>query len=449
MLTDLTAVRLPDDVEPTLAVLDRLDELLVGGLARVSEAGEATLAELVDTFAASPLHDLVARAVDAIRSGTVHDDALLGLAASRTALLGAVHDAVLDQADAALGRTRTPWGSSIAEPPAANRTTHAAGAMAWLREAALVGWRGLTHDLVAGAAPAIERLVQEPSQRRLAVLLDGLAAELRFSVPVAGVPHLPVRRWADLWSRAVLLAQTVEPAAPAEPEQVSGRLVILGVEIAEHATAVQLRVHGLLETDAAAPQLVRTSVSILKVASIVGPAVWQLFGDIPKLRTALAEQRTVELVGVGLLPGGDLLWDETAAQLGAVADPFTVARIQLDGADAPATRPLDRHTTRIAEPVLLEHEALAALRLEVDRLPTATPLTAALVGSATACLGLLRWDAGRWTVQPLAVQTMIKKKSVAVHGGDWANGPTDPKIAKAIGDAVPVLTERAGKLLRG
>src|SRR5690606_41836633 len=74
-----------------------------------------------------------------------------------------------------------------------------------------------------------------------------------------------------------------------------------------------------------------------------------------------------------------------------------------------------------------------------------------LVARSTACIGLLRWDAGRWSVQPLAVQTRGKGGTTAAHTGDWAQDPTDPKAAKAAlrnGDPVAVLRERAGRLLR-
>jgi hypothetical protein len=78
-------------------------------------------------------------------------------------------------------------------------------------------------------------------------------------------------------------------------------------------------------------------------------------------------------------------------------------------------------------------------------------LTPALVAASTACLGLLRWDAGRWSVQPFAVQSIVKKKPVTAHTADWALGPTEVKAAKAeavAGAAVDVLRERAGRLLR-
>ena len=64
---------------------------------------------------------------------------------------------------------------------------------------------------------------------------------------------------------------------------------------------------------------------------------------------------------------------------------------------------------------------------------------------------MLRWDAGGWSVRPLAVQRKVKTTLTPFHNGDWALGTTDPKVAKAqakSGDAVAVLRERAGRLLR-
>lgn len=127
--------------------------------------------------------------------------------------------------------------------------------------------------------------------------------------------------------------------------------------------------------------------------------------------------------------------------------------------------PLDRHPVRIAEPVLVEGYSAAvsnggaavtlelggnSLAVDLDRLPSCGPLTPELVAASSACLGLLRWDGG-WRLQPLAVQATVKRRPVAVHNGDWALGPTDPKVVKAAtkaGDAVAVLRERAGRLLR-
>jgi hypothetical protein len=73
------------------------------------------------------------------------------------------------------------------------------------------------------------------------------------------------------------------------------------------------------------------------------------------------------------------------------------------------------------------------------------------VAASHACIALLRWDAGRFRLQPLAVETTVRKKPVAVHAGAWAGGTTDKagiKAEKAATDAVTVLRERAGRLLR-
>lgn len=208
-------------------------------------------------------------------------------------------------------------------------------------------------------------------------------------------------------------------------------------------------------------RLVRAAVAAAKVDTIVGPLVWNLLSGYPTLLTALAEHRAVEITEMRLTFGGDLLGDEERAEAGDPADPFATARVRLPDAQAPPVAPLDRRPVRIAEPVLVEGYRAnrdgtfdlggERLTVDLDRLPTCGPLTPQLVKASTACIGLLRWDAGRWTLQPLAVQSVAKKQPVRVHTGDWALGPTDSKVAKALarsGDAVTVLSERAGRLLR-
>ncbi|GAA5196545.1 hypothetical protein GCM10023322_65750 [Rugosimonospora acidiphila] len=495
-----------DGLAETLDVVAGVDDALVHGLARLDERSTGALAALAGAVAATPLGPRVAEAVEKIAAGSVAGEHLVALAGARTALFGAVHDALLARFDAALGRTRDAWpepASPPAPPPVAPAPDAPApvapaapggvaenllgGCRSWLHELATAGWRGVDQDLVSASGQLIESALAEPGLRRLAVLLDGLAAELRALCPVAAADRLPVRRWADLWARALLLSQPPprsaggaqpepvfgageHPQQPSEGEgaatAVSGRLLILGVDVHEHGTAVQVQVHGVLEpAGGGPPRLVRTGVAAAKVDTIVGPAVWRLLRGCPVLLRALAEHRTLDVTDLPLLPGGDLVWHDDRAGAGEVADPFATARVLLATAHAPAVPPLQRHPVRLAEPVLLEGYAtgtgedgeltleLGGHRLDVatDRLPACGPLTAELVAASTACLGLVRWDGGRWMVQPLAVQGTVKRKPVAAHGGDWALGPTDAKVVKAqakAGDAVAVLRERAGRLLR-
>ena len=142
----------------------------------------------------------------------------------------------------------------------------------WLCDLARSGWRGLDHDVVSGAAPVVSALLADPALRRLATLLDGFAAELAASCPGAAAERVPARRWADLWSRAMLLTRPGAAAAPATGTA-TGRLLPLGVDLHEHATAVQAQVHAVFEpADGAGPRLVRASVSAPKPDTVTGPA---------------------------------------------------------------------------------------------------------------------------------------------------------------------------------
>lgn len=172
----------------------------------------------------------------------------------------------------------------------------------------------------------------------------------------------------------------------------------------------------------------------------------------------------MELSGMPVTAEGDLIWNDEQARPGAPADAFATARVALAAATAPTVAPLDRHPARIAEPVFLEGYTVRKesgvllfdvagrpVAVDADRVPTAGPLTPEAVEASGACIGLLRWDAGTFTVQPLAVETTVRKKAVAVHGGGWAGGTGDKagvKAEKAATDAVKVLRERAGRLLR-
>lgn len=446
----------PSGVPEALEVVSGFDGALVHGLARVTDDHAAALAALAAAVAGSPLGTPVAEAVAKVTAGSIGPEELAALAAARAALLGAVHDALLDQCDTAFGRERADAPDDAAPPPAPHPL--AVGARAWLQEVAISGWRGVDHDLVAAADQTVEALLAEPGLRRLAVLLDGFTAELGASCPVATLDRLPARRWADLWTRAVLLTWRSGATSPATA--VSGRLLPLGVDVHEHGTAVQAQVHAVLEAAGAPTRRVRVSVSAAKVDTIVGPAVWQVFGDHPRLLKALADHLALEIDAMALTASGDLIWRDGQAEFGGAADPFATARVALPTAVAAATPALDRDPVHVAEPVLLEgyrvREGALELdgqrvALDLDQLPSAGPLTRAAVTASTTCLGLLRWDAGAWSLRPLAVRKKVKSADVDLHGGDWACGPTDPKVVKAqarTGDAVAVLRERAGRLLR-
>ncbi|MGY1577567.1 hypothetical protein [Streptomyces sp. MN13] len=452
-----------DGLDEALAAVDAFDRTLVGGLLRPRPDQAESLLGLADAVAGSPLAARVAEAAEKAAAGAASEDHFIALAAARTALLGSVHDALTARADEATGRTRDEAPApTAAEEQAPNLL---AAARSWLSDLARNGWQGLDHDVVSGSAQVVSAMLPDPALRRLATLVDGFAAELAASCPGASLDRTAVRRWADLWARGMLLTL---PGAAATPvtDTVTGRLLPLGVDVQEHATAAQAQVHAVFEpAGGGTPRLVRASVSVPKPDTVLGAGVWQLLRPHMSLLAAAGEGRAMDLTDMPVTAEGDLIWQDDHARPGEPADAFATARVALPTAGTPPTAPLDRHPVRLAEPVFLEGYAAEQdddetvtftfaghrLAVDTDRIPIAGPLTPKAVAASGACIGLLRWDAGRFVVQPLAVETTVRKKTVAVHAGAWAGGTTDKagaKAEKAATDAVAVLRERAGRLLR-
>ncbi|WET82644.1 hypothetical protein P3102_16265 [Amycolatopsis sp. QT-25] len=444
-------------LDEALAVADAFDDVLVAGLLRPQRIGGLT--ELAEALAGSPLAARVAEAVEKTAAGAAGEDHFVSLAAARIAVFGSVHDAVLARLAEATGRPGEE--EAVRRVSASDSPNLLAAARSWLSDLARAGWQGIDHDLISASAPMISALLAEPSLRRPAVLLDGFAAELAASCPGAASERVPARRWGDLWSRGMLL--TLPAATPAHGT-VTGRLLPLGVDLMEHSTAAQAQVHAVFEPeDGSTPRLVRASVTVPKPDTIVGAGIWQLLRPRLSLLTAIGEGRSMELTGMPVTAEGDLLWQDGHARVGEPADAFSTARVALPKAAMPSVAPLDRHPVRIAVPVFLEgygiegeEDALTFtfagnhLAVETDRIPVAGPLTPKAVASSSACIGLIRWDGG-FRLQPLAVETTVRKKTTAVHAGAWAGGTTDKagvKAEKAATEAAAVLRERAGRLLR-
>jgi hypothetical protein len=463
MRTDLLTAPV-DGLDEALAAVDAFDRTLVAGLLRPRPDQAEGLFALADAVAASPLAARVAEAADKAAAGSAGEDHFAALAAARAALLGAAHDAIAARADEITGRT--PAEAPAPAGPAEQAPNLLAAARSWLCDLARTGWQGLDHDVVSGSAQIVSAMLPDTGLRRLAALLDGFAAELAASCPGTALDRTPLRRWADLWTRGMILAL---PGAVPGPGAVTltGRLLPLGTDLHEHATAAQAQIHAVFEpADGSPPRLVRASVSVPKPDTVLGAGVWQLLRPHMSLLAAAAEGLSMDLTDMPATTDGDLVWQDEHARPGEPVDPFATARVVLPTAQDPAPAPLDRHPAALARPVFLEGYAaeqdpdtdeitftLSGQRLPVDtdRLPVAGPLTPDAVTRSTACVGLLRWDDGTFRLQPLAVESTVRKKTVALHAGAWAGGTTDKagaKAEKAATDAVAVLRERAGRLLR-
>lgn len=447
------------DIVDAFELVNDIDAALVSGLARPDTARDAALTRLSSAFAATPLADRLAKAAGDIAAGQVTEDGMVALAAGRSALLGAVHDALLTDLDTALGRTRTrAAGDGDAAVGVRPGSPSSAACRAWLTELAITGLRGIDETFVSSAGTVVEELLADPKHRRLGLLLDGWCAELRRGMPVAAMPEIPRRRWADLWTRAMILTESTYPE-PTEADRVSGRLLPIGVDVFDHETIFGVVVHGAFESGGQT-RLVRATVTAPKVEVVHTAAMWGLLSGLPQLTAALAGDRALDLVDMPITDHGDLLWNDANAQVGAEVDPMATARMCLEQATAASIAPLDRHPAVIAEPVFVESYRvvkgeplqfdLGGATVDIERISAAGPITDKHVAASKACIGILRWENGRWALTPVAVLTPVKRQPTVVHTGQWAQGPTDPKVAKAVArtDAITVLRERAGRLLR-
>jgi hypothetical protein len=449
-------------LDDALAAVDAFDQVLAAGLLRPQPAQAAGLTRLARAVAGTPLASRVAEAVEKAAAGVASEDHFLALAAARIALLGSVHDALMTQVADAISRARSE--ETVIRPGGQRAANVVAAGRSWLSDLARSGWRGLDSEAVSGSAQIISAMLPDPALRRLATVLDGFAAELAASCPGPALERIPARRWADLWSRAMLLTLPGGAGTPVTGTA-TGRLLPLGIDLTEHATAVQAQVHAVFEpADGTVPSLVRASVSAPKPDTVIGVGVWSLLRPHMSLLAAVSQGRSMNLADMPSTVEGDLIWSDDHAHPGEPADPFATARVALPTATDPAVAPLDRHPARIAVPVFLEGYTAQKdgdtlvftvaghpVVVDTDRIPAAGPLTPEAVTMSGACIGLLRWDAGSFNVQPLAVETSTRKAAVAIHAGGWAGGTADKagvKAEKAAAEAASVLRERAGKLLR-
>ena len=447
--------------QPVVAAGDliaAIDGCFVSGFARLGGPQRDALMSISRTFQGTPLAAVVAEAAAVAAGGPAGEAHLMALAAAREALAGARYDALLAQATDALGGaiavpdTRSlDLASASAEDTVTNLM---AGTRQWLLELALAGFAQLEIQTVAPFAATLEKLQEQPALGRLAALLTGLMDEIMDSAPTSGMDQVPARRWADLWCRAMLGAHRLPPA-PASTE-VSGTLRMLGADARHHDHIVSLIGYGLLEVEGEKVRMVRTQVSCWKVDAITSDEVWTtLEGAAGDLLTALAGRKSLTITGMPLSATGELIW-RGKTRAGKVFDPIDAALEALGpgaGCPVPVVLPLDRHPVQLAVPVAVEKLAVKmtngepGVDLDGATLPLA-PLSPLLgldidaLGKSAQAFGLLRFDRGRWTFQPLVTRTGKK----AYFGAGEAIGRRR-KVGKQSG-TLAVLKERAGKLLR-
>jgi hypothetical protein len=457
-LKELLAV--PEAVQKAGEVITRLDRCFLAGFGRLGPEQTEALRSLERIGSTTPLAAPLSAASEALGRNEFVERHFAALAAARAAIQGAQHDALRVHAARALGRPlpeageETPGGEAIPEPIKVwqESTRH------WLMEIALAGFGQLEYQTLAPFTATLEQLQGEPRMTRLAALLTGFHQELLRSLPISALPHVPICRWVDLWTRAMVGA--LRPPETTSGHKVSGTLSPLGVDLHQHGFFVSAVVHALLDTEQ--PRVIRVTLSSYKVDVVRGPELWQCFAEkAAPLLKAIAGQETLDVSDMTLMPTGDLLWDGTARK--GKKRPFLdtakewLAPGSAKAAALPSVAVLDRHPVQIAEPVYLEGYGVsdgdevcldlgdgAALRVAAERMAGSSELQPEHVAKSQALFGLLRFDHGGWAVQPLAAR--LSGKSGDVFTGSSAAEP--PPAGKKKKATLPVLRERASRLLR-
>lgn len=451
-LSDLRTV--PESVAQTSETLAALDEAFVSGFGRLTSAHLETLAGLQRAFHGTPIGEALASAVTGLGRSEFLDRHFAVIAVARSAALGAMHDALQAQACAALGRPRPvlediPPSAVQAAPPRAAVLLEST--RQWLMELAIAGFANLEVGSLLPFQATLDAILAEPSLVRIAALLTGLLDELLSTFPAHGTPEIPQQRWADLWSRAMVLALTPAPAPATRPA--SGQLTILATELREHSNVVSLVAHGVLR-EASGPRLVRTSISAFKVDVLESDDVAARLATLgDKLITALANAQALKIDAMPLTATGDLVWQDKSASLDAKTKPLEVAAATLNkpAAQRPCFEPDARHPALLEELVYLTgadsavvrtdgKSTLAGLPVEVHRWPASDDLATDDLAGNKGLVALLRYDAGRWSLQPVAID---KGKPVPRMIGTGLDAARKKKSGN-----LGILQERASKLLR-
>jgi hypothetical protein len=437
-------------IAETAGVLAQLDSCFRSGF--VGGQQQQALAMLARIFAGTPLAARLAESVAAIGRGEFQEAHFVALAAARAALQGAQYDTLRGQVRAALGRA--PGQDDVAQvvPPAPlpllDSVRH------WLMELAIGGFARLEAGALLPFLTTLAQLRQQPGLLHVSALLTGFANELLAALPITQPEQVPLLRWCDLWSTAMLGAAGA--AEPPGASSVRGTLYPLGAQLHEHSQLVSAVFYSLLVADGAA-QLVRQTWSRFKVAAIRDDERWLLLPDTAPLLESLAQGKAFNVQDAQLLPSGDLLWDSSAGRPGQKYKLLDLAAQYFapqaaEQAIVKPLPPLERHPLQIAEPL-----ALVGCSVQDERVRTADGMEIALdvcwtagaeltpeaLAETSALFGLLRYDAGRWMLQPLAAGTADGKAIFAgQNGAKLFKKP--PKSS-----AVAILEERASRLLRG
>lgn len=472
-MTDwLSSLAAPAGVNHAAGIITSLDSAFAVGFGRLGPEQVRALEALSKTFSGTPLGKPIEAAAAAIRKSEFIEKHFVALAAARAALQGAQHDALVHTIQQALGRAENNEAPARAESAQEQPSHHGVwleSVRQWLMELAIAGFVQLGPEALLPFSATLEKLQGEDQLIRPAAVLTGFFNELVSSIPIANMPSVPIFRWTDLWTKSMIIA--AQPPSPLSEESVSGDFIVLGIDVRQHPNMISPVFYGVLKSSSNnSTRLVRTTLTGYKVDILTGSEMWGVFrGNAKELLTAVKKRSAVKIKGMTLLSSGDLIWDDKRAEAGASADVMGEAHKWFSPAASAEAKsierlglaPAERHPAQIAEPIFIENYSSMAkgegggweiklgshgLPIAMERMANNADFSIDDVGKSQKLFGLLRYDRGRFCIQPLTVMA-ANKKDVLMAGSLGASQVAGGD-AGGRDSALGILRERAGKLLR-
>lgn len=454
-----TLNQLTPGTQAALDLINDFDQCFLTGFANLEYPQQQSLSIWQQVFAETPLQQPLNDSCRAIQANEFLERYFAILAVVRAAMQGMLFDTLQQQVSNLLGRTQLEQiniEDKSGELPA-HLSVWLESVRHWLMEIALVGYARLESATLVPFLATLEQIQGEPLLIRQSALLTGFFNELMGLVPIADTNTIPLYRWVDLWSQAMIVS--LQPIPLLRPQIVSGNLEILGMDLRHHANLVSFTIYGLLSYDAEI-RLVKITQSTYKVDVISQEQIWLLFPNAISLLEAYSKNQVLHLDDIPLLPTGDLIWQDQKAKMGKKYDLMARAA-EFFGKNPPHSfipcliPPSDRHPIQLAEPIFLDNYKIVpqddqlvlnwkdgnSLAIATQRISPLSEITQEVLTNSSQIFGLLRFDAGSWAVQPLTVT--VKGKAIFT-GQNAAKIRKSPPKTNVVG----ILQERASRLLR-
>lgn len=455
---DITALQAnPEGLTEGFEHLKLIDTCFKSGFSRLTEVQKESLQSFTNIFSATRFEAPLTEAVEEIVKGNFQLQYFKIIAGARMSLTGSMYDSLINELEKADGIS---WTAPDELAFADEASPLLDSCMEWLKEIAINGFESLEHSQLQPFNQTLENLMKSPEHYRQSCLLIGFINELSQSIPVSAMDSIPLRRWADLWSKAVMNSVAL-PQNDAS-KTVSGDLYVLGTDIFQHNNCVSMKCYGILK-DGEQKQFVDFSITSYKVATIIGQENWKLFAGYPVLMKALSLNKYIAINGLSLVSNSTLVWDESKVAMKSAYAPMDIAKEDLKDAVLYKSPSFDRHYIHIIQPVFLENYKVSVnddecsisidgteLPLDTDRLTSMSVIDLKMIKASKQCFGFIRFDGEQWFFQILSINAVIKKKEYCIHNATSAMGiPKDIGKKSRKGDSFEILKERSSRLLRG